>query len=189
MLWAERENSVALFRDFTSNSYILRLNSIIMHSEWLNWALTYPYAFAFLLACVCRYFFVDNWTLVFHSERVKQRLALYHGAMPIFMEFTDDVEETFSQALKLLLVTKRSLLLFLFYLICLPTHTEIYLFIVFYLQNKGLVSEGQYVTLVQSGAQPIWRRESTHHIQVRKVQNWCMDKWEIKRLLHRGIGR
>ncbi|XP_042020655.1 pyruvate kinase isozyme G, chloroplastic-like isoform X3 [Salvia splendens] len=73
-------------------------------------------------------------------ERVKQRLSLYHGAMPIHMEFTDDIEETFSQALKLLL-------------------------------NKGLVAEGQYVTLVQSGAQPIWRRESTHHIQVRKVQS------------------
>ncbi|KAG6396941.1 hypothetical protein SASPL_143100 [Salvia splendens] len=38
--------------------------------------------------------------------RVKQRLSLYHGAMPIYMEFTDDIEETFSQALKLLLVTK-----------------------------------------------------------------------------------
>ncbi|XP_047964369.1 pyruvate kinase isozyme G, chloroplastic isoform X1 [Salvia hispanica] len=73
-------------------------------------------------------------------ERVKQRLSLYHGAMPIHMEFTDDIEETFSQALKLLL-------------------------------NKGLVAEGQYVTLVQSGAQPIWRRESTHHIQVRIVQS------------------
>ncbi|XP_051129407.1 pyruvate kinase isozyme G, chloroplastic isoform X2 [Andrographis paniculata] len=73
-------------------------------------------------------------------ERVKQRLILYHGVMPIYMEFTDDVEETFSQALKLLL-------------------------------NKGLVIEGQFVTLVQSGAQPIWRRESTHHIQVRKVQS------------------
>ncbi|KAH6831011.1 plastidial pyruvate kinase 3 [Perilla frutescens var. hirtella] len=73
-------------------------------------------------------------------ERVKQRLALYHGVMPIYMEFTDDIEETFSQALKLLL-------------------------------NKGLVVEGQYVTLVQSGAQPIWRRESTHHIQVREVQS------------------
>ncbi|XP_073025648.1 pyruvate kinase isozyme G, chloroplastic-like [Primulina eburnea] len=71
-------------------------------------------------------------------ERVKQRLILYHGVMPIYMKFTDDVEETFSQALKLLL-------------------------------TKGLVIEGQYVTLVQSGAQPIWRRESTHHIQVRKV--------------------
>ncbi|XP_042025079.1 pyruvate kinase isozyme G, chloroplastic-like isoform X1 [Salvia splendens] len=72
--------------------------------------------------------------------RVKQRLSLYHGAMPIYMEFTDDIEETFSQALKLLL-------------------------------KKGLVAKGQYVTLVQSGAQPIWRRESTHHIQVRKVQS------------------
>lgn len=71
-------------------------------------------------------------------ERVKRRLILYHGVMPIYMKFTDDVEETFSQALKLLL-------------------------------TKGLVIEGQYVTLVQSGAQPIWRRESTHHIQVRKV--------------------
>ncbi|KAL3645584.1 hypothetical protein CASFOL_010764 [Castilleja foliolosa] len=73
-------------------------------------------------------------------EKVKQRLILYHGVMPIHMEFTDDVEETFSQALKLLL-------------------------------SKGLVIEGQYVTLVQSGAQPIWRRQSTHHIQVRKVQS------------------
>ncbi|PIN07764.1 Pyruvate kinase [Handroanthus impetiginosus] len=73
-------------------------------------------------------------------ERVKQRLILYHGVMPIYMKFTEDVEETFSQALKLLL-------------------------------SKGMVVEGQYVTLVQSGAQPIWRRESTHHIQVRKVQN------------------
>ncbi|GER35426.1 pyruvate kinase [Striga asiatica] len=73
-------------------------------------------------------------------KKVKQRLILYHGVMPIYMEFTDDVEETFSQALKLLL-------------------------------SKGLVVEGQDVTLVQSGAQPIWRRESTHHIQVRKVQS------------------
>ncbi|KAL3817936.1 hypothetical protein ACJIZ3_003841 [Penstemon smallii] len=73
-------------------------------------------------------------------ERVKQRLILYHGVMPIYMDFTDDVEETFSQALKLLL-------------------------------SKGLLTEGQYVTLVQSGAQPIWRRESSHHIQVREVKS------------------
>jgi len=71
-------------------------------------------------------------------ERVKQRLALYHGVMPIYMQFSDDAEETFSRALKLL-------------------------------QSKSLLKEGEYVTLVQSGAQPIWRRESTHHIQVRKV--------------------
>lgn len=37
------------------------------------------------------------------------------------------------------------------------------------LQSKGHLHEGQYVTLVQSGAQPIWREESTHQIQVREV--------------------
>ncbi|KAI8546785.1 hypothetical protein RHMOL_Rhmol07G0146700 [Rhododendron molle] len=71
-------------------------------------------------------------------ERIKQRLALYHGVMPIYMQFSDDAEETFSRALKLL-------------------------------RSKSLLKEEEYVTLVQSGAQPIWRRESTHHIQVRKV--------------------
>ncbi|KAK4795732.1 hypothetical protein SAY86_028058 [Trapa natans] len=75
-----------------------------------------------------------------NNERIKQRLALYHGILPIYMQFSDDAEETFSRALKLLL-------------------------------EKGMVKEGQYVTLVQSGAQPIWRRESTHHIQVRKVSS------------------
>lgn len=73
-----------------------------------------------------------------NEERIKQRLALYHGVMPIYMQFSDDAEETFSRALKLLL-------------------------------DKNLVEEGQHVTLVQSGAQPIWREESTHHIQVRKI--------------------
>ncbi|KAK0590662.1 hypothetical protein LWI29_030090 [Acer saccharum] len=74
-----------------------------------------------------------------NEERIKQRLVLYQGVMPIHMQFSDDVEETFSRAIKLLM-------------------------------GKNLVREGGHVTLVQSGAQPIWRRESTHHIQVRKVQ-------------------
>ncbi|KAJ4728742.1 Pyruvate kinase [Melia azedarach] len=74
-----------------------------------------------------------------NQERIKQRLALYQGVLPIFMQFSDDAEETFSRAIKLLM-------------------------------EKNLVTEGQYVTLVQSGAQPIWREESTHHIQVRKVK-------------------
>ncbi|CAH1453704.1 unnamed protein product [Lactuca virosa] len=74
-----------------------------------------------------------------NEKRVKQRLILYHGVMPIYMEFSDDAEETFSRALNILV-------------------------------DKKLVKEGQYVTLVQSGAQPIWRQESTHHIQVRMVQ-------------------
>ncbi|CAH9134216.1 unnamed protein product [Cuscuta epithymum] len=75
-----------------------------------------------------------------NNQRLKQRLALYQGVVPVYMEFSNDSEETFSRALKLLL-------------------------------SKGLLTEGQFVTLVQSGAQPIWRRESTHHIQVRKVQS------------------
>ncbi|KAI6702373.1 hypothetical protein NL676_011509 [Syzygium grande] len=74
-----------------------------------------------------------------NEERIKQRLALYRGVRPIYMQLSDDAEETFSRALKLLV-------------------------------NNGLLKEGEHVTLVQSGAQPIWRRESTHHIQVRKVQ-------------------
>ncbi|CAO2837965.1 unnamed protein product [Amaranthus hypochondriacus] len=74
-----------------------------------------------------------------NEQRVKQRLTLYHGVMPIYMDFSDDAEETFSRALHLLM-------------------------------SKALLKEGQHVTLVQSGAQPIWREESTHHIQVRKVK-------------------
>ncbi|PPR87941.1 hypothetical protein GOBAR_AA32749 [Gossypium barbadense] len=74
-----------------------------------------------------------------NKERIKQRLALYQGVIPIYMQFSDDAEETFSRALKLL-------------------------------TGKNLVEEGEFITLVQSGAQPIWRRESTHHIQVRKVE-------------------
>ncbi|KAJ6962975.1 pyruvate kinase isozyme G [Populus alba x Populus x berolinensis] len=75
-----------------------------------------------------------------NEERIKQRLALYQGVMPIYMQFSDNAEETFSRALKLLL-------------------------------NKDQLMEGQHVTLVQSGAQPIWRLKSTHHIQVCKVQS------------------
>ncbi|KAL8141798.1 hypothetical protein V2J09_014830 [Rumex salicifolius] len=71
------------------------------------------------------------------EPRVKQRLSLYRGVTPIYMKFSNDAEETFSRALKLLV-------------------------------NKNLLKE-EHVTLVQSGAQPIWRQDSTRHIQVRKV--------------------
>lgn len=37
--------------------------------------------------------------------RVKQRLALYQGVVPILMEFSDDAEETFSRAITSLLVS------------------------------------------------------------------------------------
>ncbi|RWR80591.1 pyruvate kinase isozyme G, chloroplastic isoform X1 [Cinnamomum micranthum f. kanehirae] len=74
-----------------------------------------------------------------NEERVKQRLALYHGVLPLYMQFSDDAEETFTQALDMLL-------------------------------SQGLLKTGEHVTLVQSGTQPIWRDESTHHIQVREVK-------------------
>ncbi|XP_058095028.1 pyruvate kinase isozyme G, chloroplastic-like [Magnolia sinica] len=38
-----------------------------------------------------------------NEERVKQRLALYHGVLPIYKQFSNDAEETFSRALNLLL--------------------------------------------------------------------------------------
>lgn len=44
-------------------------------------------------------------------------------------------------------------------------------------QDAKYMNEGDYVTLVQSGSQSIWREESTHHIQVRKVQCWCRTCW------------
>lgn len=74
-----------------------------------------------------------------NEERVKQRLALYQGVIPIHMQFSDDAEETFSRAISSLL-------------------------------KAQYVKKGDYVTLVQSGVTSIWREESTHHIQVRKVQ-------------------
>jgi pyruvate kinase len=35
---------------------------------------------------------------------VQQRLALYHGVRALYLEFSADAEETFSEAIKLLLV-------------------------------------------------------------------------------------
>ncbi|CAN8303646.1 unnamed protein product [Cochlearia groenlandica] len=74
-----------------------------------------------------------------NQRRIMQRLALYQGIMPIYMEFSDDAEDTYARSLKLL-------------------------------QDEDMLKEGQHVTLVQSGAQPIWREESTHLIQVRKIK-------------------
>ncbi|KAG1354305.1 Pyruvate kinase [Cocos nucifera] len=74
-----------------------------------------------------------------NEERIKQRLALYHGVLPIHMQFSNDAEETFSRAIK-------------------------------YLLDRKYLEKEEYVTLVQSGIHSIWRQESTHHIQVRKVQ-------------------
>lgn len=38
-------------------------------------------------------------------------------------------------------------------------------------QRHGSVRPGEDVAIVQSGRQPIWRSESTHHIQVRRVRS------------------
>ncbi|XP_042481373.1 plastidial pyruvate kinase 2 isoform X2 [Macadamia integrifolia] len=73
-----------------------------------------------------------------NEERVRQRLALFQGVCPIYMQFSDDAEQTFASALSLL-------------------------------QDQGMVKGGEEVALVQSGRQPIWRSQSTHNIQVRKV--------------------
>ncbi|KAK1421436.1 hypothetical protein QVD17_23769 [Tagetes erecta] len=72
------------------------------------------------------------------DKRVQQKLALYQGVCPIYMEFSEDAEETFANALVVL-------------------------------KNQGMIKEGEHVTLLQSGRQPIWRFQSTHNIQVRKV--------------------
>lgn len=74
-----------------------------------------------------------------NDRRVQQRLAIYHGVCALYMPFSSDAEDTFNQALAMLL-------------------------------QRGKVRLGEDVALVQSGRQPIWRSESTHHIQVRRVR-------------------
>ncbi|KAL1550707.1 putative protein kinase [Salvia divinorum] len=73
-----------------------------------------------------------------NDKRIQQRLALYQGVCPIHMDFLEDADETFANALDLL-------------------------------QKQGMVKQGEEIALVQSGKQPIWRFQSTHNIQVRKV--------------------
>ncbi|KAK2983627.1 hypothetical protein RJ640_023161 [Escallonia rubra] len=40
-------------------------------------------------------------------KRIQQRLALYQGVCPIYMQFSDDAEETFTNALALLQLPER----------------------------------------------------------------------------------
>ena len=88
------------------------------------------------------------------------------------MQFSNDAEETFSRALKFLLVSFSLSCYFSFSIsLCFFQRSFKDLVLNFLrLQNKGHVVGGDNVTLVQSGAQPIWRKESTHHIQVRRIQ-------------------
>ncbi|KAG5375104.1 hypothetical protein IGI04_039700 [Brassica rapa subsp. trilocularis] len=76
-----------------------------------------------------------------NEKKIQQRLALYQGVCPIYMEFSGDAEETFANALATLLSRR---------------------FVV--------VGKGEEIVIVQSGSQPIWRSQSTHNIQVRKMQ-------------------
>ena len=55
--------------------------------------------------------------MIFGRERVKQRLVLYHGVMPIFMEFSDDAEDTFSRALSILVVSAFHIYLFILFML------------------------------------------------------------------------
>ncbi|CAN6564837.1 unnamed protein product [Malus baccata var. baccata] len=73
-----------------------------------------------------------------NDKSIQRRLALYQGVCPIYMEFTEDSETSFCNALTVL-------------------------------KKQGLVKAGEEVALVQSGRQPIWRLQSTHNIQVRKI--------------------
>jgi hypothetical protein len=50
------------------------------------------------------------------SKRVQQRLALYHGVRALYLEFSADAEETFSEAIKLLLVRNEYLNVAFFYI-------------------------------------------------------------------------
>ncbi|KAJ9553026.1 hypothetical protein OSB04_017071 [Centaurea solstitialis] len=75
-----------------------------------------------------------------NEKRVQQKLALYQGVCPIYMEFSNDAEENICKC---------------------SHHLEG--------KNEGLMKEGEQVALVQSGRQPIWRFQSTHNIQVKTV--------------------
>lgn len=50
-------------------------------------------------------FWIYNFLFHYYRGRIKQRLGLYHSVMPIYMQFSNDAEETFARALKLLLVS------------------------------------------------------------------------------------
>jgi len=65
---------------------------------------------------------LSNFTI--RRTRIKQRLALYHGVVPIYMQFSNDAEETFSRALKLLLVSNISI-----------KCSDILFFLIFFLLN------------------------------------------------------
>lgn len=98
----------------------------------------YLYLFSILRPC--------SYLPVVGRERVKQRLILYHGVMPIYMQFSNDAEETFSRALNLLLVRENSLCIIIFAegQLCLLLHINSYFAFFVYLVEQG-PSEGRTI--------------------------------------------
>lgn len=88
------------------------------------------------------------------------------------MQFSADAEETFSRAINFLLVTADTASIIVSPSIISSTSSLCIFFLQFnsMKQSNGQLKEGENVTLVQSGIRSIWRQESTHQIQVRKVQ-------------------
>ena len=48
--------------------------------------------------------FASSLVYLVFSKRVQQRLALYHGVRAIHMPFSSDAEDTFNQAIAILMV-------------------------------------------------------------------------------------
>ena len=76
-------------------------NEFVFGLHWLLSNLSKSFKFFKFLYLNCR-------------ERVRQRLALYQGVCPIYMEFLDDAEESFAAALAYLKVTGYPALSFCF---------------------------------------------------------------------------
>lgn len=67
--------------------------------------LVYVFTFCSLSSFTILAYLANNccfWSI--YRERVRQRLALYQGVCPVQMEFSDDAEKTFGDALSYLLV-------------------------------------------------------------------------------------
>lgn len=86
--------------------------SSFWHNICFHRRVSYFLPFSLVDTCICKieislYLFAYCcWTC---RKRVQQRLALYQGVCPVYMEFSDDSEETFTRALDFLQVTLEDL--------------------------------------------------------------------------------
>lgn len=101
----------------------------------------------------------------------------------MYMQFSDGAEKSFAEALSFLQVSAAGFLPFPSYLgfIFFLCRESLYFYAsksckflirleLYAIQKQGMIKEGEQVALVQSGRRPIWRSQSTHSIQVRKVK-------------------